>query len=225
MFGAKDPNIYFRCQAAALPHDYDASTVPARRAAATPPVDAPRYLYVGRISPEKGLDTLLHAFVQVLRTTPKAELVLVGGGPITDQLRALAAELGIAPSVVFAGSMDVDALRGEYLRATCFVLPSTSEPWGLVVNEALSYGCPVVVSHRCGCVPELVLDDKTGYVFEASNAADLAEKMSKVLTTFADPLATATRCLSVISAYCPEAAARQILEGCQDTVQRLRKHA
>lgn len=220
MYGAKDPHIYFRCQAAALPHDYDATSVPARRLAAMPPSDAPRYLYVGRMSPEKGLDTLLHAFVQVVHALPKAQLVLVGGGPLTDSLRKLVLELGLGQSVVFAGSMDVDALRVEYLRATCFVLPSTSEPWGLVVNEALSYGCPAVVSHRCGCVPELVINGKSGYVFTAGDQAELADKMQKATHTFADPLVTAHQCLEVISAFTPEAAARQILSGCQATVAR-----
>ena len=50
-------------------------------------------------------------------------------------------------------------------RGAALVLPSHSEPWGLVVNESLSYGCPVVVSDICGCVPDLVLDGVTGYSF------------------------------------------------------------
>lgn len=225
MYGANPAHIYFRCQAAALPHDYDASTVLARRAALAPANDAPRFLYVGRLSPEKGLDTQLHAFAQVIKSLHNARLVLVGSGPSKDSLQELTKQLGLTNSVEFTGSKDVDALREEYLRASCFVLPSTSEPWGLVVNEALSYGCPVVVSHRCGCVPELVVDGVSGYVFTAGDVGDLAEKMLTAAREFSDPRVTADKCLSVILVYSPEAAARQILDGCKVTLARLRPNA
>lgn len=225
MNGAHRDHIYFRCQAAALPHDYDASIVPQQRIALAAGKSTPRFLYVGRLSPEKGLDTQLRAFALVLKKIPGAKLVLVGSGPSNTELQALTDQLGLSNSVEFTGSKDVGALREEYLRASCFVLPSTSEPWGLVVNEALAYGCPVVVSHRCGCVPELVIDGVTGYVFTASDVDDLANKMIKVVTEFADPLEAANKCLSVISTFTPEAAARQILDGCQATLARLRPNA
>jgi glycosyltransferase involved in cell wall biosynthesis len=177
------------------------------------------------LSPEKDLVTLLRAFAQVFKSLPRARLVLVGSGPSKDTLQELTRQLGVADSVDFAGSKDVNGLRDEYLRASCFVLPSTSEPWGLVVNEALSYGCPVVVSHRCGCVPELVVDGVSGYSFTASDVDDLSKKMLKVVIEFSDPQDTANKCLSVISAYTPEAAAQQILEGCTATLARLRPNA
>ena len=225
MYGANPAHIYFRCQAAALPHDYDPLTVPQRRLAEVAAPNSPRFLYVGRLSPEKGLDTQLRAFVLVLQKLPDAKLVLVGSGPSKSDLQALTTQLGLSSSVEFAGSRDVDALSEEYLKASCFVLPSTSEPWGLVVNEALAYGCPVVVSHRCGCVPELVIDGVTGYVFAANDADDLANKMLKVVSEFADPVAAANQCLAVISTFTPEAAARQILYGCETTLARCRPNA
>lgn len=225
LHGAHPAHIYFRRQAAALPHDYDASLVPQQRVAMASNVNEPRFLYVGRLSPEKGLDTQLRAIALVLQKIPAAKLVLVGSGPSKAALEALSGQLGLTNSVEFAGSKDVDALREEYLKASCFVLPSTSEPWGLVVNEALAYGCPVVVSHRCGCVPELVINGVTGYVFTASDANDLAKKMIQVVTEFADPVEAANRCLSVISTYTPEAAARQILDGCKATFARLQPNA
>lgn len=210
--GAPSEAIYFRCQAAALPHDYDVQSVIATRASNTN--DVPRYLYVGRLSPEKNLDDLLHAFNKVLSTIPDAILVIVGGGPLKEHLVALAHQLGLGESVVFAGSKNIEELQLEYLNASCMVLPSSSEPWGLVVNEALSFGCPVVVSHRCGCVPELVIDGKTGYSYECGNVDELADKMIATRSAFSDTEKSAKECANLILKFSPTAAAQQILDGC-----------
>lgn len=144
----------------------------------------------------------------------------MGDGPIKRQLITLADQLGVSPSVEFASAKNIDDLRNEYLNASCLILPSRSEPWGLVVNEALSYGCPVIVSHRCGCVPELVLDGKTGYIFECGNIEQLAAKMIEAPRTFADNAQTAKQCTDLIAKYSPQAAAQRILEGCLATLDR-----
>lgn len=214
-YGAPPHKIFQRCQAAALPHGYSTDQALQQRLALAPSAVAPRFLYVGRLSLEKSLDVLLKAFVQVHQALPAANLVLVGSGPQQQALVNLTRSLGLDDVVVFAGSMDTAALAIEYARASCLVLPSFSEPWGLVVNEALSYGCPVVVSHRCGCVPELVEDKPTGFVFEAGNVRDLANKLVAVPTTFANMELTARSCLDLISTFSPRAAAEAILKGCQ----------
>jgi len=83
-----------------------------------------------------------------------------------------------------------------------------------VVNEALSYGCPVVVSEVCGCIPELVVDGVTGYAFPAGDTAALRASMLRVISLNEDRLDTAKRCMEVISKYTPERAAVEILKGC-----------
>jgi glycosyltransferase involved in cell wall biosynthesis len=214
-YGAPDEDVFFRCQAAALPHTYAVAAVYQGRIQKAADPAAPRYLYVGRLSPEKDISTLLEAFAHVLRAAPLARTVLVGSGPQREALSAQCEALGISGSVDFLGSKDIEGLKDEYARATCLVLPSASEPWGLVVNEALSYGCPVVVSNRCGCVPELVEDGGTGFVFECGDVVDLTAKLLAVPQVFTDPKATATRCLDRISKFSPENAAEQILMGCE----------
>jgi glycosyltransferase involved in cell wall biosynthesis len=94
------------------------------------------------------------------------------------------------------------------------VLPSHSEPWGLVINESLSYGCPVVVSSACGCVPNLVLDGVTGYSFEVGNADALHKALVAVMQLSVDREKVARNCLEVISNYTPERSATQLLDGC-----------
>jgi glycosyltransferase involved in cell wall biosynthesis len=101
-----------------------------------------------------------------------------------------------------------------FLGSVAMVLPSHSEPWGLVVNESLSYGCPVVVSDLCGCVPELVINGVTGYSFKAEDIEGLAAAMLAVTRMSADRPAAAKRCLDTIAAFTPERAASQILDGC-----------
>ena len=214
-YGAHPQKIFQRCQAAALPHDYSIVEALVRRINLAPIQSAPRFLYVGRLSPEKSIDVLLSAFVKVRQNLPTASLVLVGSGPQQKKLVELTLALGLSDVVVFAGSMDAVALANEYAKASCLVLPSFSEPWGLVVNEALSYGCPVVVSHRCGCVPELVENKPTGFVFKAGNVDELAERLVVVPAAFSDVEVTARHCLDLISTFSPEAAAEEILKGCK----------
>jgi glycosyltransferase involved in cell wall biosynthesis len=122
-------------------------------------------------------------------------------------------KLGICNNVEFLGSMAIESLALEYAKATCLVLPSVSEPWGLVVNEALSYGCPVVVSNVCGCVPELVRFGITGFDFEVGDVGGLAAFLLKIVRDFGDSEAVAKRCIDVVSQYSPERAAQQIFDG------------
>ena len=214
-YGAPRNKVFFRCQAAALPVEYSTELALHQRMTHAPCSEVPRFLYVGRLSPEKALDVLFQAFVIVHKNLPNSSLVLVGAGPQRQELEDLAKSLDIDDVVFFAGSMDADALAVEYTKASCLVLPSFSEPWGLVVNEALSWGCPVVVSHRCGCTPELVENQQTGLVFEAQNVDDLANNLIAVPARFADVEATARLSLKLISEYTPKVAAEEILAGCK----------
>lgn len=215
--------IYFRCQSAALPLDYSEGAAMARRLAIARTVsDAPSFLFVGRVAPEKGLDTLLNAFCSVVQTHPRAQLNIVGAGTMTGCLLAQAHKLGLVGNVNFLGSMGIHELAEQYAAATALVLPSTSEPWGLVVNEALSMGCPAVVSNVCGCVPELILDGKTGFVFQASNTDELAERLLASHLAFADTEHTARECIEHMRSFTPTHAAQHIIDGCHAIVKRCR---
>lgn len=212
-YGANPKKIYQRFQAAALPDSYTPEDAAADRLISFNP-ESVRFLYVGRLSKEKSLHVLLRAFAKVATTHEGARLILVGGGPEREALEALTRTLDIGSSVEFAGPKDLEALVQEYARATCLVLPSETEPWGLVVNEALHYCCPVVVSRNCGCVPELVLDDITGYSFRTGDVEDLAEKLTKSVQSFKDTTEVSRRCLGVVGRFVPPVSAQQIIDGC-----------
>lgn len=105
---------------------------------------------VGRLTIQKGLPNLLHAFKEVVQREPKTFLLLVGDGEQKFELINLAAELGIADKVFFAGFQRGKKYRDAYAVADLFVMPSISEPFGLVALESIGYGTPVLVSHQSG---------------------------------------------------------------------------
>jgi glycosyltransferase involved in cell wall biosynthesis len=214
-YGVSESKIAYRCQAAALPRGYSPAKVLSHYESNWEGrVDEPHFLYVGRLSSEKGLEDLFAAFCMVHKSFPKAKLDLIGSGPLTEELKSRVTALGMSDSIAFLGSKSLDEISVLFLKCTALVLPSHSEPWGLVVNEALSYGCPVVVSSACGCVPDLAIDGLTGYSFEVGDADSLAKALRSVMQMSSDRLTVARNCLEVISNFTPERAATQILDGC-----------
>ena len=211
--GASLSSIVQRCQAAALPFSYSIEAV---REARSAPVE-PTFLYVGRLSPEKNLQRLIVAFAAARSQLLSGKIFIVGSGSEQIELEKTAADYGVSEYVVFLGSKSGPELYDLYSRATCLVLPSVSEPWGLVVNEALHSGCPVIVSNRCGCVPELVIDGKTGYTFDPENFEELAECLVQICT-WAFDTATLDHCLNTIEPFSPLNAATSIYSGCESLV-------
>jgi glycosyltransferase involved in cell wall biosynthesis len=214
-YGVSESKIAIRCQAAALPRGYSSAKVLSHyQSDWVGRADQPHFLYVGRLSAEKGLEDLFQAFRAVKTTHPRARLDLVGTGPLAEQLKSRAAALGMGTAISFLGTKSLEDISDLFLKCTALVLPSLSEPWGLVVNESLSYGCPVVVSSACGCVPDLVMDGVTGYSFEAGNIDALHRSLNSVMQLSANRKAVARDCLAVIANYTPERSATQILDGC-----------
>lgn len=111
---------------------------------------------VGRLTIQKGLPNLLYAFKEVVARAPKTFLLLVGDGEQKYELMSLAADLGIAQNVFFAGFQRGKKLRDAFAVGDLFVMPSISEPFGLVAMEAIGYGTPVLISKQSG-VSEIVL--------------------------------------------------------------------
>jgi glycosyltransferase involved in cell wall biosynthesis len=219
-YGVSESKIAYRCQAAALPRDYSAAKILSDYESSwRGRADEPYFLYVGRLSSEKGLDDLFAAFSAIYDRFPRAKLDLVGSGPLAQELAHSVAERNMSHAISFLGSKNLEEIAVLFQRCTALVLPSHSEPWGLVVNEALSYGCPVVVSSACGCVPDLALDGLTGYSFEYGNVDDLVKALDAVRHFSDKRVEVARKCLEVISHYTPERASAQILDGCVRMVE------
>ena len=141
----------------------------------------PKYfLYVGRLATEKNLPTLLRAFANYRQTGGTFDLLLAGDGPLREALPALARELKVAGYTKFVGNKTAQELPPYYAFATAFVLPSISEPWGLVVNEAMAAGLPVFISNRCGCAEDLVSEGENGYLFSPESEAEISACMQRI---------------------------------------------
>lgn len=169
-----------------------------------------RFVFVGRFVAEKNLLCILDAFARVHKTC-RAELLLVGYGPLEPDLGRRVEELSLDASVVFVGACHQDRVCQLMAESDCLVLFSKSEPWGLVVNEAQCVGLPVIVSDRCGCAPDLVHQD-TGWVVESDNVRGLAETMEAVCRMGVGELkrmGAAARRIAV--EYSPAASANRVL--------------
>lgn len=130
-------------------------------------------LYVGRLGKEKGLDALLKA-VSFFRRD-EVHLILAGAGPQEASLRKLAVQLEINPT--FTGFVEESRLSEYYALADIFVLPSMSESWGLVVNEAMEFRLPVILSDHVGSAPMLLREGVNGFSVKAGNVEALVKAM------------------------------------------------
>lgn len=141
------------------------------------------FLYVGRLAEEKNVRGLVEAWLRYRETGGSWPLVLVGDGPEAQPLRSIvqqSAFAAFAQDLYFAGHRTSRDLPVFYASAGCFVLPSSREPWGLVVNEAMAAGLPIIVSNRCGCVEDLVHADRNGLTFDPFAEGQLLSCLRRV---------------------------------------------
>lgn len=130
-------------------------------------------LFVGKLIEKKRPLDLVHAFAMLPRSGPPVRLVLVGSGPLEQQVSRTASALGVRIDLV--GFQNQSELPQWYALADLLVLPSGGETWGLVVNEAMACGSPAVTSDAVGCAPDLIEPGTTGMVFPVADVAALAE--------------------------------------------------
>lgn len=126
-------------------------------------------LFVGRLVEAKGISDLLAAHASLGDSA--RELVVAGTGPLADRV-------GAAPGVRLVGFQDTSRLIELYALADALVVPSRDEPWGVVVNEALAAGCPVIATDAVGAAEDLIRDGVDGRIVAVGDVAALAEAMT-----------------------------------------------
>src|SRR5438034_6181780 len=141
------------------------------------------FLASARFIEKKNLPTLIRAYAAYRQKSeasgnPPWDVVLLGDGPLREALKSQLSTLNLHRHVRLPGFKQYDELPVYYALAKAFVHASTTEQWGLVVNEAIASGLPVIVSNRCGCMPELVQGN--GFTFDPMNQHELAAQMSKM---------------------------------------------
>lgn len=170
-------------------------------------------LFSGKLIPKKDPKSLILALSKVgLKSNEFFVVVFMGDGELRNELEQLAASLNV--SARFVGFQAQEQVGRYFAAADMLVLPSVfGETWGLVVNEALQFGLPVIVSDRVGCGPDLVVEGETGAVFPARDADALADQIVNVSAMIrcdgADRVRV--RCRAKVSAYSLDAAAQGIV--------------
>ena len=137
------------------------------------------FVAVARFVPKKELGTAIRAFARFCHLCPDStrRLVLCGSGPLEDELRGLAAALNVGHRVLFPGFLGPEETAHTLARSLALVLPSQGEQWGLVVNEAVALGIPVLCSDNAGARDTLVRTGVNGFIFEPGNDEGLAQLM------------------------------------------------
>jgi glycosyltransferase involved in cell wall biosynthesis len=136
-----------------------------------------RFVFVGRVTPVKGPDVLLKAFTQIAAQAPDWDLLMVGDGPMRAECEALV-PADLKHRVKWAGFVaDQRVVSALYRASHVFVLPSTYEPWALVVNEAAAAGLPLITTDVVGASAELVRDGENGRRVPPGQVQPLADAL------------------------------------------------
>lgn len=141
------------------------------------PDDAIVFVYAGKFYSLKQLDILIEGFRQL--KSDRYRLLLYGSGEQESLLKEFAKN---DPRIIFQPFKNQSEMPWVYRVGDVFVLSSMHETWGLGVNEAMACQRPVIVSDRCGCVPELVIEGETGFTFQSGNSKHLSEQMKRFVT-------------------------------------------
>jgi glycosyltransferase involved in cell wall biosynthesis len=145
------------------------------------------FLACCRFGQKKNLPRLLQAYARYRELASKPEignrkpeiwsLVLIGDGPLRETLNSQLSTLNLHEHVFLPGAKSYSEIPACYGLAKTFIHASTTEQWGLVVNEAMASGLPVLVSNRCGCAADLVQEGVNGFTFDPCNVEQLARLM------------------------------------------------
>lgn len=165
------------------------------------------FVFVGRLIPEKNVELLIKAF-ETLKL-PDWGLIIIGTGELENNLK----ELAKSQSIYFEGGKSWTQIPHYFSASDVLVLPSSSEPWGLVVNEAMSCGLPAITSDSCGSAYDLILNKKTGLIFPNNNQEELIKAMKMLSQNELLRNEMGKNAQEVIKSYDPELLAREMWEG------------
>lgn len=177
----------------------------------------PYFLAINRFVSKKNLSVLIDAYAAYRHRAGDSawDLVLCGDGELRDQLEKQIAALNLNAFVHLPGFLQQAELLPYLAHAECFVHTSLQEQWGLVVNEAMAAGLPVIISNRCGCFEDLVIEGVNGFGFDPHNSDELADLMIK-LSHFLDLQKMGQAAIEHIQQFSPD----YFAQGLGDAVKR-----
>jgi glycosyltransferase involved in cell wall biosynthesis len=186
--------------------------------------NAPVVLFAGKLIAKKQPLRLIEAFARVRRERDCA-LLIAGDGPLRADAQRMVAALHV-PDVHFAGFLNQRELPNAYAAADVFVLPSNlHETWGLVVNEAMNFGLPVVVTDKVGCATDLVRDGVNGFTVPHDDTQALVDAIGRLVDDrgLRERFGAISR--KIIDRYTIEACADGIVAACINDRNEMRARA
>jgi len=165
--------------------------------------NGPFFLASSRFIPRKNIDGLIMAF-ELYRKNHSSpwDLVILGDGPLMPELKKMIIDRGIK-GVYLPGFRQIEELPAYYGLASVFIHPAHNEPWGLVVNEAMASGLPVLGTHATGAAADLVVDDVNGYRFNSRSVTQLSELMGKISSNSNRLIEMGKASLDIIKRFSP----------------------
>ncbi len=183
------------------------------------PREPVRILFCGQMIRRKGVDLLLEAFAGLMEKGMDARLLLVGReGELPPMLEEL--DERVRERIEFAGFQPPEALPRFFAAADIFVLPSRYDGWGVVVNQALGAGLPVVCSEAVGAAEELVEPGKNGYIVPNEDVAALEDRLADLVGSPDRIRAFGTQSLAKSREITPAQGARDWLEILREITRR-----
>lgn len=178
------------------------------------------FIFVGRLIDYKNIFHFLEAFNSAQqKVNENWGVIILGDGELKGELQSFVNEKNIQ-HISFQDGVSWQQVPHYLALSDVLVLPSYSEPWGLVVNEAMACGLPVIVSEKCGCAVDLVINGKNGFTFTPNNLEQLTNILLKFMKMEIDLKKMGYFSEKIIHEYSPENVALEMYEGFQKTIQK-----
>jgi glycosyltransferase involved in cell wall biosynthesis len=168
------------------------------------------FIFTGKLIKRKGVLDLAEALSNI-KNIKNISLIMVGDGPLRDTFESKVRPL-LQDKLIMAGFVNQSRIGFYYRAADAFLLPAEYDTWGLVVNEAMQFALPVIVSEKVGCHKDLVFENTTGYVFSVNNPVALAEKIEKMAHDPVKSKKMGQSAVKLIEKYSTQSAVEGIVE-------------
>lgn len=184
------------------------------------PLDRPFFLSINRFVSKKNLPFIISAYVKYRQQIGDEawDLVLCGDGHLFPQIQKLVAEFELEDYIHLPGFLQQQEMLPFFANASCFIHASITEQWGLVVNEAMAAGLPVIISQNCGCFEDLILEGVNGYGFDPYNHEQLINLMLKMSSGSINLQSMGQASLKHIQNYSPDYFAQNLIQAVEYVV-------
>jgi glycosyltransferase involved in cell wall biosynthesis len=183
-------------------------------------IPSKNFIFVGRLIYYKNLFHFLGAFHSAQqKSTENWGVIILGDGELKDDLQKFVSEKNIL-NVRFQKGVSWQQVPKYLALSDVLVLPSYSEPWGLVVNEAMACRLPVIVSEKCGSAVDLVKNGENGFTFNPTNSEELTDLLLKFMNEEVNSEKMGFVSKKIILEYSPENVALEMYAGFQKTIQK-----